>query len=527
MLRLHTVFARTVPFVFFIALLAACDTGPSQFARTPTGTQTPSPSTSTAATPPATRSGAATSAATSIAPTSAPTSVATPVPPTSAPPSATPTSVPTATSTATRPPTQGGTGPGDCTLRVAFVRDVTIPDGTRMPLGAPFTKKWRVRNMGTCTWNNQYIIAFVSGTDLSDPVANPSAHALDNTPPGAALDISVPMHAPTSGTGRSTSGWRLIASNNIIFGPTFTAVIQLVQQTPVPIPTPIPPTDAARSDPFRVIASYFDAINRKDFNAAYAYRQSEGQPPADPNTIAQFAAGYSDTVTLTVVVNALVGYNAGAGSQFAPVPTLLSATRTDGTQQVYVGCYNLRRVNPFMLTPPQDFGWSLMINDAQPGFQSAPLTTDASAINPGCGGASFTQAFDIRDNPHSLIGSYYDAITRRDYARAYGYWESPPQGQTLPQFASGFADTASAFAVLHPTSRYEGAAGSLFAGIPTLVIATNPDGTKQGFAGCFVGRLVNPQIPGAPQSGWQLYSASLNLLPANSPPASALAFSCP
>src|SRR5690349_12154805 len=34
----------------------------------------------------------------------------------------------------------------------AYVKDVTIPDGTIFSPGAQFTKTWRLQNIGTCTW---------------------------------------------------------------------------------------------------------------------------------------------------------------------------------------------------------------------------------------------------------------------------------------------------------------------------------------------------------------------------------------
>src|SRR5688572_2630266 len=45
----------------------------------------------------------------------------------------------------------------------AFVSDVTYPDGTNVPLGGTFTKIWRLKNSGTCTWNTSYALVFVSG----------------------------------------------------------------------------------------------------------------------------------------------------------------------------------------------------------------------------------------------------------------------------------------------------------------------------------------------------------------------------
>ena len=68
-----------------------------------------------------------------------------------------------------------------CTDRAQFIADVTVPDGTRYDPGATFTKTWRLRNIGTCTWTTAYTMVFDSGTQMSSTasVAMPS-----NVPPG-------------------------------------------------------------------------------------------------------------------------------------------------------------------------------------------------------------------------------------------------------------------------------------------------------------------------------------------------------
>ena len=39
-----------------------------------------------------------------------------------------------------------------CSDWAQFVADVTVPDGARYDPNAAFTKTWRLRNIGTCTW---------------------------------------------------------------------------------------------------------------------------------------------------------------------------------------------------------------------------------------------------------------------------------------------------------------------------------------------------------------------------------------
>lgn len=72
-----------------------------------------------------------------------------------------------------------------------FVSDVTLPNGTVVTPGEPLVKTWRVRNSGTSTWDG-YKLIFVSG----DQMSGPSPVDIPYTPPGAEVDISVPLLAP-------------------------------------------------------------------------------------------------------------------------------------------------------------------------------------------------------------------------------------------------------------------------------------------------------------------------------------------
>ena len=43
---------------------------------------------------------------------------------------------------------------GGCTLRATFVADVTVPDDTVYDKEEDFVKTWRIRNSGTCRWED-------------------------------------------------------------------------------------------------------------------------------------------------------------------------------------------------------------------------------------------------------------------------------------------------------------------------------------------------------------------------------------
>ncbi|HUS83943.1 MAG TPA: NBR1-Ig-like domain-containing protein [Anaerolineales bacterium] len=98
--------------------------------------------------------------------------------------------------------------------RAAFVADVTIPDGTVLARGETFTKTWRLRNTGTCTWSSSYALVFDSGDSLGGPA---SKQLVGTIAPNQTVDISVDLIAPTE-VGTFRGNWRLRSDAGVHFG---------------------------------------------------------------------------------------------------------------------------------------------------------------------------------------------------------------------------------------------------------------------------------------------------------------------
>ncbi|MCI0712984.1 MAG: META domain-containing protein [Chloroflexi bacterium] len=156
---------------------------------------------------------------------------------------------------------------------------------------------------------------------------------------------------------------------------------------------------------------------------------------------------------------------------------------------------------------------------------SPPITEDSSpgSAPSSSSGSASAELFDNPDSPVGLLASYYNAINRGEYERAYAYWESAPN--PFDEFVSGFADTASVQVIVEPPTRYEGAAGSLYVAIPTVLIALHHDGNQLMFAGCFVARKSNLSPPDE-EPVWHLYSADIVQVPNDSDIPSLLAGAC-
>ena len=129
-------------------------------------------------------------------------------------PGATDTSLPAASATPTlAPPTPAPVATQPCD-QMAFVADVTIADGTNEDPSTTFTKTWRVKNVGTCTWTSSYALTFVSGDAMGGPASVPLAGAVN---PGDTVDLSVGLAAPAS-SGDYTGTWRLRNTAGVLFG---------------------------------------------------------------------------------------------------------------------------------------------------------------------------------------------------------------------------------------------------------------------------------------------------------------------
>ncbi|MEQ1769788.1 MAG: DUF1176 domain-containing protein, partial [Devosia sp.] len=98
---------------------------------------------------------------------------------------------------------------------------------------------------------------------------------------------------------------------------------------------------------------------------------------------------------------------------------------------------------------------------------------------------------DDRSTPVAVVQSFYSAINRHEFARAWSYFEDAAQGGTFDEFAAGFSDTESV-SVSIDESTSEGAAGSTYWTVPVRLDAINADGSQQAIEGCYILRLAQP-----------------------------------
>jgi hypothetical protein len=99
-----------------------------------------------------------------------------------------------------------------CTDSAKFVADVTIPDNFVIAPNTAFTKTWRLKNSGSCTWDSSYLVSYISGTTMSQQPGYWIVQHGQTVPPGQTVDISVGMTSPIE-NGNYQSYWGLKKEN--------------------------------------------------------------------------------------------------------------------------------------------------------------------------------------------------------------------------------------------------------------------------------------------------------------------------
>lgn len=148
-------------------------------------------------------------------------------------PTDTPTSTSTPTNTPTPTPTRGtpfapggGTIPTVSCYSLSYLNDVTIPDNTPMVPGQTFTKTWRVKNTGNCTWDVGFKLVFTGG----DAMGGAALVLSNSVSPGAETELSIAMTAPNK-TGTVRGNWRMSTASGTFFGDEMYIIISLGNAT--------------------------------------------------------------------------------------------------------------------------------------------------------------------------------------------------------------------------------------------------------------------------------------------------------
>jgi hypothetical protein len=117
-----------------------------------------------------------------------------------------PTMLPTPSSTATSVPVTT-----ECQDDAQYISDDGL-DGTNYAPNTAFTKRWRLKNTGTCTWDSSYLVSYISGTTMSQQPGYWIVPQGQTVTPGQTVDIRVGMTSPVE-NGNYQSYWGLKKEN--------------------------------------------------------------------------------------------------------------------------------------------------------------------------------------------------------------------------------------------------------------------------------------------------------------------------
>ena len=113
---------------------------------------------------------------------------------------------------------------GDSCNNSEYIADITYPDNSEVKPGEDFQKVWRVKNSGTCTWDEGYKLAFIAGGKDLDPYSYEFKKSSDFVAGGATADLGINLTAPLK-EGTYTATWRMQSDSGVYFGTPLTVVV--------------------------------------------------------------------------------------------------------------------------------------------------------------------------------------------------------------------------------------------------------------------------------------------------------------
>ncbi|PDT86541.1 hypothetical protein [Sinorhizobium sp. BJ1] len=138
-----------------------------------------------------------------------------------------------------------------------------------------------------------------------------------------------------------------------------------------------------------------------------------------------------------------------------------------------------------------------------------PALAALSALSVECRAQESAPYVDDRSDGAALVRSLYNAINRKEYARAYAYFgEKEPVGE-FKAFADGYAKTESVEIRIGKVTT-EGAAGSIYSAVPVAIRSVEREGKIRFFSGCYVTRIINPSLQVPPFAPYQIETARLD-----------------
>ena len=340
-----------------------------------------------------------------------------------------------------------------CVNAMSYVADVTINDGTTFNPNAGFRKTWRIYNNGTCAWDSNYVLDFVSG----DRMNGGAARVPGTVKPGQTVDISVDLTAPNR-AGNYKGYWQMRSPQGSGFGQTIWVSIKVSGNAPQPTARPsdgqtrtIPVIDYFYADSYSGnsgdgttihwgtskavgVTIYVDGYNITNANASGSYQLQAPLQGAGNHTITLTAHSVTDDTSSSITYTMSGSSGGGNDGQTQTIPVIeyfyadsYSGNPGDGTT-IHWGTSKSIGVTIYV------DGYNITNADASGSYQlQAPLQ--------GAGDHTITIT------AHSVTDDSSDSLTYTMSGSSSGGPSSGEDGQTrtIPSIDYFYADSDSGY----------------------------------------------------------------------------------
>jgi hypothetical protein len=110
----------------------------------------------------------------------------------------------------------------ECSNVLAYLEDLSVPDGSSVQPGAKVDKRWKLENSGSCNWDARYRLRLVAGPSLGVP----SEQTLYPARSGTQFTLQIIFTAPNE-PGTYRSAWQAYDPQGQSFGDPFFVEIQV------------------------------------------------------------------------------------------------------------------------------------------------------------------------------------------------------------------------------------------------------------------------------------------------------------
>ena len=113
---------------------------------------------------------------------------------------------------------------GKCKNQLKYIKDLSIPDGSEVVVGKKITKRWLIRNEGSCNWDQSYSFQLISGLALGAE----KVQGLYPVRQGARAIVEISFTAPDN-PGRYNSWWQAYDPQGNRFGDSLYMDIMVIE----------------------------------------------------------------------------------------------------------------------------------------------------------------------------------------------------------------------------------------------------------------------------------------------------------